>query len=196
MQYSSPVKRAVKYLQQGLKDNWPTGSYLPSMRILARDAKVGYNNMQVAVRTLAQKGLLTVERKNGIFAGKRPQRFTAAPRSLARWEQVKESLHKDITLGVFEDQACLPRVRQLQKQYLVSMPTLRKALKALIKEGALVRDKKRYGIVRLLRPFRFTSILLISPGTSIRQLRMYSGKFRDFYAALESRCVRSNINLA
>jgi DNA-binding LacI/PurR family transcriptional regulator len=197
MQQTSARMRALTYLQIGIDSaRWLPGSRLPSIRRLAHDSGIGNDAMQAAVRILAEKGLVTVLRNKGIYVGTLKPHFPPALQTQMRWEEIKQSLLHDMTFGVFEDQVHLPNTAQMEKQYSVSIPTLRKAIKDLIREGALKNDKKKYRIIRMRKPSQFTRLLLISPGISLTKLEMYSGKFNDFYEALESRCIRSNIHLA
>jgi DNA-binding LacI/PurR family transcriptional regulator len=197
MQQTDAIKRALAYLQEGIKKElWHQTGRLPIVRILARDTRVAYAAMQTAISLLARKGQLTIEPKKGVYIGKREPAYSPAEQRVMRWELVKQSLRQDMLNGAFEDQLHLPNIRQLQKHYSVSLPTLRKAIRALMTENALVYDRKKYRIVRIKRAVQFTSILLISPGVSRTKVKLYSDKFKEFYQTLENRCIRSNIQLA
>ena len=197
MQKPVQVQRALDYLKRGLNSSlWPAGARLPNVRTLARKAVVATAAMQMAIRKLANKGLLTVENSKGTYAGKRSIDLQIATRALIRWEQVKQFLRHDMLMGAFEDQQQLPNIRQLQKHYGVSEPTLRKAIKTLLAEGAIAKDRRKYRIVRIKQEHKITSILLISPGVTLTKVKIYNDKFDGFYKTLESRCIRSNISLA
>jgi DNA-binding LacI/PurR family transcriptional regulator len=196
MPHPVPVQCAIDYLQMGLNSSlWPFGSRLPIIRTLAREAGVSTKAMQGAARELAGKGLLTIQNRYGIFAGRRMPSPPKAVRALLRWEAVKQALGRDMLTGVFEDQELLPGVRYLQKHYAVSGKTIRKVIRALGAEGSLVIDNRKSRIVRIKTPTSFTSILFISPGDSVTKVKIYSGKFKDFYQALEGRCIRGEIRL-
>jgi DNA-binding LacI/PurR family transcriptional regulator len=196
MRQTLPIQRALGYLKRGLTSSlWQEGQRLPPVRRLARSARVATAAMQTAVMEMAQKGLLAIERRKGTYAGKRILDLPIPTRSPQRWEAIRQSLRHDTRMGIFEDQEILPSIRQLQKQYAVSPKTLRKAVKAMVSEGELTIDKKKYRIMRIKRSGQFTRILLISPGDTLTRVKIYSGKFNKFYQALEGRCIRSNLRL-
>jgi DNA-binding LacI/PurR family transcriptional regulator len=196
MAHSLPYQRALKYVKAGLSGGlWPQGTRLPGVRLLARKAAVASATMQAVLHKLAESGHVTIEPKKGSFAGTR----TLEPQNIAsaklRWEKTRQSLKQDMLMGIFEDQERLPSIGRLQERYAVSLPTLRKALKALVAEDALIIDKRKYHIRRFKNPSRFTAVLLISLGDSFTRFKT-SGTFIDFYQSLQGRCIRNAIQLA
>ena len=75
-----------------VKEEYPIGSKLPSVRELALTAKVNPNTMQKALTELEEKGLIYTERTNGKYVTKDKKLIEKTKNNLA-----KEIVNKYIT---------------------------------------------------------------------------------------------------
>jgi len=109
---------------------------LPSIRQLMRHYQVGCTTMWKAVRLLAQRGALTVEKGKKI---RRPG--TTMPRSQ---DALYSQLQSRIADGTFRTDRPLPKYAYLQREFRVSADTVVAALDRAARDGLIYKSGKQW----------------------------------------------------
>jgi DNA-binding GntR family transcriptional regulator len=166
---------------------WQRGERLPSLELLARRCSVSRTTMWRAVGIL-QKELLLHARKGGaIIAGKPGMVLSSSDGDGLLWERIKVRVGQDLHLGYFKEKS-LPLVSKLSLHYGVSTRTLRKALDALVEEGLLAPEGRRYVQVRGRSPLRRATIAFVNIGSIEHGINAVDPRSRASVESFEREC--------
>jgi DNA-binding LacI/PurR family transcriptional regulator/DNA-binding FadR family transcriptional regulator len=191
------------FVEQALRSRrFPEGDRLPALRILARSAKVSPAHMLSALRRLAAKGLVTIVKNHGTYAGGPEDRLRALdPEALEKppkekWQRLRQRLEQDIYAGRFAKGAGLPSLRDLAPRYGTSPPTLRKALSALARAGAVETHGRGYRLPRPAHAAGRAAILFTAWALpEDADLWFRRDRYVEFLASLGRACAEANLRL-
>jgi DNA-binding LacI/PurR family transcriptional regulator len=192
-------QKALSYLNSFLDSriaNNVTGK-LPGIRWLAKSAGVSKDTMWKAVRHMREKGLIVVAPKKGIaLAGSSDRPMPGPPpETLRPWQRVHRALVQDIIDSRFAPDHRLPTLKELEKLYSASAPTLQKAIAAGLRQGYLAAHKRGYRVresTAAASTFRILILIYFEP--------ILGGRFfitprdEEFIRAIERECPRRNIS--
>lgn len=160
------VCTATEALRNHLKTgHWLPGERLPSLKNLAETYGVSRSTMQRALKSLQADSVVHVNPRGAIFAGPKgsaPAGGSPTSHGLI-WERLKSRIGEDVLTGVFSD-GPLPPSNKLALKYGVSVLTLRKALKQLVRDGLLVGQGSRLASARSRIARKVPRLVLIAAG--------------------------------
>ena len=201
MNSSLAIESLVNHLVLQINSNsWRDGQRLPPMRTLAQQLAVSTNVLSAAIKILAERKVLTIVQRKGVFVGNR-ERFGAISTHSPVTERnsatrrIRQKLEHDIFSGVwFRTEDVLPLNRTLQSHYDASYPTIRVACDQLVHDGILTRKKNRYHKSDMIGITSSAAILSISFSRT-GSISLFDDFLKVGLPALELGCSRSNLTL-
>ena len=85
--------------------------------------------------------------------------------------------------------AAIPPVKALVSRYGVCSATVRKALDACTRSGALIAERRGWRVPQPRVPARGSSVVLMAAGYPTGNLAFTNPRSREHYRALEGECV-------
>jgi DNA-binding LacI/PurR family transcriptional regulator len=160
--------------------------------------RVSASSMHAAVKILADRKMVTAQKRMGIFAG--APLFTTKgpfPEPLAlKWQRLGRDIEARIVSGEFGPGENLPSVSELQEKFGVDYRTLKKALQALVNSGVVKLYKRTYRAMALSRAAvktRAPTIVVFGPGNSAG-INISWERSQSFIRALEKETIHRNVN--
>jgi len=149
--HTNAILRAYEFMRERLLNGvWREGARLPAIGTIAGMARVSRATAWKALSRLKQENLVTTRRGGRTIAGVsdtlQEQHFHQTP-ALA-WQRMRTEIENDITTGLYRAGYRLPTSAELQARYGISTPTLLKALNALVDDGVLARERRRFVVPR------------------------------------------------
>lgn len=199
------VARALGYVRRILERGAGAGGMpLPSLAALARGAGVSPASMWKAVAILKRAGTLYAVRGGRIrkVTGDAASRNSGVrepgsqePIESVKWRKVLGTLAGDLASGRLSSP--LPPMNRLRARYGISLPTMRKALRALQSRGVLEPEGRTLRIVPLRYRGRspYASITLVAAAGAKGEFGVFSDHGRSFLEALEGECSQAGVNL-
>jgi DNA-binding GntR family transcriptional regulator/DNA-binding LacI/PurR family transcriptional regulator len=126
---------------------WPHGSRLPSLANLAGLCTVSKTTMWHALGRLKKDGMVHTRKGGAIIAGPGGCTNPEPAKPLLLWERTRERIVRDIFTGTYVDNEYLP-ITKMALEYGTTFRTMRKALSALVAEGVLRGQGRRYALTR------------------------------------------------
>jgi len=178
---------------------------LPGIVRLAAAAGVAPATMWKAVRTLASSGRVSTRRgARSIVTPSAQEQPGTAPTAarlarpsdaVCRWERLKCQVEQDILRGVYRPGAVMPSRKELVAAYGACHRTVRKALDALVSQGALAVWKKTHRVPLLSSNRHGAAVALVALGYDAARLIPYSSRTLEHLRLLEISCTRSGLAL-
>lgn len=197
------VRLARRFVEYALGSRrFADGDRLPTLRLLAKSARVSPAAMLRALHLLAGEGLLTIVKNHGTFAGKPEDRMSALdtdslekpPRE--KWRRLRTRIEQDIYSGRFPKGSSLPSLRDLAPRYGTSPPTLRKSMAALEHAGVVELHGRSYRVPRPTQVPGQAGLLFtayVPPEDADAWFRR--DRYVEFLAALHRACAEANLRL-
>jgi DNA-binding transcriptional regulator YhcF (GntR family) len=202
------LQKAVNFILKGLDDK-SFSQKLPSIKSLAQAADVSFVTMWKAIDHLKKQGAISRQGK-GILShvnSAEMQPFDAAPPQGGAsdafqgidavdplWKKTLMRLKRDVLTGRFPVGHPLPSFKELQGQYDVSYPTLKKALETLSSEGIIRPFQRVYSVPALSKSESTARIVAIGCGWEDGTLWI-DHQDKNYFRILESECIQSKISL-
>jgi DNA-binding transcriptional regulator YhcF (GntR family) len=202
------LQKAVNFVMQGIASKSFPGK-LPSIKSLAQAADVSFVTMWKALDQLKKQGTLSrsnlgvrnkaktppigsldAGRSTGVTTDSYHGMDTVEP----LWKKMLARLKHDILTGRFHSGQPLPSFKELQGQYAVSYPTLKKALESLSVEGIIRAFRRGYAMPMLAKLESTVRIVAIGCGWEDGTLWI-DHQDKNYFRILESECIQSKISL-
>ena len=189
------ILKARRYLDAMLEsDAWKQGDRLPTIKQLAKNARVAKDAMQFAVSDFVKSGVLSAARGGGIY--REPTAAVPVPAGKAsKWRQVYQSILRDIVEKKGFSPLRPPLQSDLAKKYAASYPSVKKALNALVGSGALQRSGRRYHVPLPKRAESTASILFISLGNE-HTVYQFNLRIPEFMSHVQRSCREAGVRFA
>jgi DNA-binding transcriptional regulator YhcF (GntR family) len=202
------IQKAVDFIKYGIASR-SFGHILPTIKSLAQAADVSFVTMWKAVDCLKKQGVILRSKQGPRFRVK-----TKLPKSYkgtspgcgmadlfqnvdtveSLWKKMLSRLKQDILTGRFHLGQPLPSLKELQGQYGVSYPTLKKALHTLSNEGIIKTFRRGYIVPSLAKSESTARIVAIGCGWEDGTLWI-DHQDKNYFRILESECIQSKISL-
>jgi DNA-binding LacI/PurR family transcriptional regulator/DNA-binding transcriptional regulator YhcF (GntR family) len=194
------VDRGIAFLRETLGGGtWKNGDRLPSLAVLAGQARVSRSSMWRALAQAKTERLVTITPRGFITAGVaalpqvRPDSPPTASAAGAIWMKKRKLLEEDILAGAFSENGQLPSRKELQVGYGISGGTLTKILASLTQSGIVGLQGRSYRIPLGGKSQRH-SVALISEGLSWKA-GLGSRQLERLVDATEQLCGRTGIDV-
>jgi DNA-binding transcriptional regulator YhcF (GntR family) len=202
------MQKAIGFIMHGIASK-SFGRKLPSIKSLAQAADVSFVTMWKAVDHCKKQGVISRSRR-GIRANTRSRLLKSFEETQSKsvpsdpflgiaatepvWKKMLSHLKRDILTGRFPFGQPLPSFKELQGQYAVSYPTLKKALETLSTEGIIRTHRRGFAVPALAKSESTARIVAIGCGWEDGTLWIdYQDK--NYFRILESECIQSKIAL-
>ena len=194
---TKPFQRALHCLKRHIdSDDFPIGSRLPALIMLARQASVSLVTMWKAAGRLKSEGVLqSAGRKGTIIVRKTAiiSSLGAAPGAQQTfvWQNITTRIESDLLSGSLGRTGILPSAKQLRARYGVNPRTLRKSLRALAGAGVLVAYGRTFRLAAHPAPSHSGEVLVFIYGEheELSLKHLDAGLLR----AIESFCHQSGL---
>jgi DNA-binding transcriptional regulator YhcF (GntR family)/DNA-binding LacI/PurR family transcriptional regulator len=200
------IEKAVEFIKEGISSQH-FQQKLPSLRLLAQQAKVSFVTMWRAVNSLKKSGIIAGNRngyspvisRDAVQKDKESLRGSGGIQLISErenilWEKVKNRLKKDILIGRYAQGQPMPSCKELMYHCDVSFRTLKKSLSALETEGMIKPFKKGYAVPALTISEGHARVVAIGCGWKDGKIWAdYQDK--NYFRILESECIQSKIAL-
>jgi DNA-binding transcriptional regulator YhcF (GntR family) len=201
-------QKAIAFIMRGIAAKSLDRKF-PSIKSLAQAADVSFVTMWKAVDHCKRQGVIS-RSKHGIRANTRSRLLksfeeTQSMEGMADpfveiavaeplWKRMLSHLKQDILTGRFHFGQPLPSFKELQGQYAVSYPTLKKALETLSAEGIIRTHRRGYAVPALAKSESTARIVAMGCGWEDGTLWIdYQDK--NYFRILESECIQSKLAL-
>ena len=204
------LRRAVEFIRGGIRGGlFVPGEYLPPVSRLARQAGVSYVTMWKAVTSLKQRSILSGRPGHRLtIAGEPPPSSPGLNAGAmvdlwSTWRKVADDVHRDILQGTFQPGKPLPSQKELAAHYRVSTGSIRKALRHLCAQAAVVPRKKGYAVRPLGADRSSVKLVLllyghyppvVDTGAMDVDVRMGTTDI-EFIHVLENECAKARLGL-
>jgi DNA-binding transcriptional regulator YhcF (GntR family)/DNA-binding LacI/PurR family transcriptional regulator len=197
------IEKAMAFIKNGI-DTQQFRGRLPSIQLLANEARVSFVTMWKAVNQLKKLKVIEDGHVNMIYhdktRGLKEHRPETAETQLddatgdVFWQQLKNRLKKDILSGRYPHDQPLPSCKELMYHHGVSFRTLKKALDTLVSEGMIKPFKRGYTVPMITISEAHARVVAIGCGWKDGKIWAdYQDK--NYFRILESECIQSKIAL-
>ncbi|MBD3243596.1 MAG: GntR family transcriptional regulator [Chitinivibrionales bacterium] len=186
------LERALAFVETLRRRHPQPGDRLPTLASLARDAGVSLHTMHLAVRRLADRGLLSVRRRAGILwqnptiAVELPSRTHTPAVRPRRGDLLVREIETELLSGALPTP--LPSMKELRGRYRAGYQTVRDALRVMAERGIIMRRGREWVMRRVEHRTGTAEIVLIAPSPDMTRLAHQGAKVAEFCAAMEREC--------
>lgn len=184
------IHRACEILRKRLKSGaWTPGERLPSLVELAKLCTVSRSTMSRVLDILKKESLLHAYRGGAIVAGAAdvPRLTTQSPGYA--WERLKDRIGQELFSSALPDSHLHP-LSKAARHYGVAIDTLKKALAALVREGLLTKDGRRFRPAHDRTHHYQSTMVLISLGDSEKGVSITDPRTTRIIESFERECSR------
>ena len=115
---------------------------------------------------------------------------------LRKWQSIRDKFSNDFLNGHYRPGTVLPGIKELQRRYSVSYPTIIKVLSSLQGAGSIERSGSTLQIARPRKNRRWRpKIILISAGSPSGKPKIDTEREREFYHFLSMEATQAQVDL-
>jgi DNA-binding LacI/PurR family transcriptional regulator/DNA-binding transcriptional regulator YhcF (GntR family) len=194
-QQTDVVARAQDFISRAIADaRLYHRSRLPSIKQMARLARVSHGVMGRVVARERDQGVLEVCRSRGVLVTLDDAVAPAVTRegSSRRWERLQRQMRADLNAGAYGFNGMLPSRKELQHRYGVSDRTLQRALALMVDDGVLEPFKRSYRGKTHASISARNLIGLFLRGTDTGRIADFTSRNHNCFRAAEQECLAHN----